>query len=471
MRGPGLEGIPAEQLADFSDAVCESTIPFLVEVLDWAGLPESSQREIEREHVALFGMPPPDWCDTTLAELMEFRNGKLSPKRDDALRYPVFGSNGIIGRSAETNAPAATTVIGRVGSYCGSLHFSEEPCWVTDNAIRATAIGPNDPRFLFSLLKTLRLHSRRHGSGQPLLNQSMLSAIRTRVPPPVEQLAISHVLGTLDDKIELNRRMNDTLEAVEQALFKSWFVDFEPVRAKMGGRDTGLPAELEEAFPTALDSRGSPQGWPETRLTDIASFTRGSSYRSAELSDSRVALLTLKSFERGGGYKSGGLKPYTGAFKPEQVLDAGELVVALTDVTQMAEVIGWPAIVPEDDDYDELVASLDVGILRPLNGDVGTPFLHGLLLTDRYRAHVRAHCTGTTVLHLGKQALPSYCLPLPTPTVLSAFHRIAEPLMIRRRGLQVESRALANLRNVLLPKLTSGELRVPDAERIAAAVI
>ena len=173
---------------------------------------------------------------TDLGNLLSFSNGRSSPKRSDRAPYPVYGSNGIIGFTDRVNAQPRTIVIGRVGSYCGSLYYSNQSCWVTDNAIRANAIDDNDAHFLFYLLQSLHLNEWRTGSGQPLLNQSTLSSISVGVPPLPEQRAIAHILGTLDDKIELNRRMNETLEEMARALFKSWFVDFGPVRAKMEGR-------------------------------------------------------------------------------------------------------------------------------------------------------------------------------------------------------------------------------------------
>ena len=433
------------------------------------------QRRIQRQHVELCPLRSRSscrWRKVRLGDVIRLRRGHDLPKRlRVAGSFPVVSSSGITDNHAKAKVQGPGVIIGRYGTL-GEVHFVRSDYWPLNTTLYVEDFKGNDPRYVGYLLETIDVSPFSDKAAVPGVNRNHLH--EAEVPfatHPAEQRGIAHVLGSLDDKIELSCRMNETLEGMARALFKAWFVDFEPVRAKMARQDTGLPEELEEAFPAAIDGRGNPQGWRETRLTDIASFTRGRSYRSAELSHSRVALLTLKSFERGGGYKSGGLKPYTGAFKPEQVLGSGELVVALTDVTQMAEVIGSPAIVPEDDEYDGLVASLDVGILRPLNRDVGTPFLYDLLSTDRYRAHVRAHSTGTTVLHLGKHALPSFCLPLPTPAVLSAFNRIAEPLMARRHGLQVESKALARLRNVLLPKLISGELRVPDAERIAGAVI
>src|SRR5690554_3163557 len=219
-----------------------------------------------------------DFSQTTLGSLLSFANGRSSPERTDGLPYPVYGSNGVIGYAAEANADEASIIIGRVGSYCGSLYISKQRCWVTDNAIRATARDGNDPRFLFYLLSTLSLNSWRAGSGQPLLNQDILSRIPASVPEPEEQRAIAHILGTLDDKIELNRRMSETLEAMARALFKSWFVDFDPVRAKAEGRDPGLPKPLADLFPDRLvDSELGeiPEGWGVGPILEHASLMSG----------------------------------------------------------------------------------------------------------------------------------------------------------------------------------------------------
>ena len=230
-------------LGRLKEAFEESRLPMRVDVLDWHAISQGFREVIERGYVVVQKgtkkqsvATAGNWREAMLGDLLSFSNGASSPQRSDELPHPVYGSNGIIGSSDETNSNPNAIVIGRVGSYCGSLHFSKKHCWVTDNAIRANSIDGNDARFLFYLLHTLHLNEWRTGSGQPLLNQTTLSSIPTTVPEPPEQRAIAHVLGTLDDKIELNWRMNETLEAMARALFKSWFVDFDPVRAKMEGR-------------------------------------------------------------------------------------------------------------------------------------------------------------------------------------------------------------------------------------------
>lgn len=102
-----------------------------------------------------------DWRETVLGTVVAFSNGQASPERADDLPYPVYGSNGIIGYAAVTNAQPHSIVIGRVGTYCGSLHYVKGPSWVTENAIRATAIGDNDPRYAYYLLATLKLNEPR----------------------------------------------------------------------------------------------------------------------------------------------------------------------------------------------------------------------------------------------------------------------------------------------------------------------
>lgn len=129
-------------------------------------------------------------------------------------------------------------------------------------------------------------------------------AFHALLPPPPEQRAIARILGALDDKIDLNRRTNETLEAMARALFQSWFVDFDPVRAKMEGRQPeGMDAETAKLFPSALCPAGTPVGWAPTRLADVTTITKGYSYKSAELTDgpTESALVTLKSIEREGG--------------------------------------------------------------------------------------------------------------------------------------------------------------------------
>jgi len=308
----------------------------------------------------------------------------------------------------------------------------------------------------------------------PSLNQDTIERVPIVLPPLTEQRAIAHILGTLDDKIELNRRMSQTLEAIARALFKSWFVDFDPVRANAEGRDSGLPEPLADLFPDSLEDSelgAIPKGWVVTELGDLIESVKGRSYKSEELVESDTALVTLKSFERGGGYRPDGLKSFAGTYKPEQVVKPGELVIACTDVTQAAEVIGRPAVVRGTAGYRTLVASLDTLIVRPRHPGITRAFVYFLGGTDAFVAHTYAHTTGTTVLHLAKEAVPSFRFALPPPPLVARFDSMASLALNRVQAVEEESGTLAAERDRLLAKLISGELRVKHAEGITSAAI
>ena len=146
---------------------------------------------------------------------------------------------------------------------------------MTNQQINAIVVEPpNLPLFVFYNLSMRKeeIRATAGGSAQPILNKSAFGKLDILLPTPPEQRTIVHVLGTLDDKIELNQRMNETLERMAQALFKSWFVDFDPVRAKMEGRDTGLPQDIADLFPDRLvesSLRDVPEGWDIESLSKL----------------------------------------------------------------------------------------------------------------------------------------------------------------------------------------------------------
>ena len=156
--------------------------------------------------------------ESNLEKWLEFRNGRTSPKRDDSANVPVFGSNGVIGYTAEPLVKTPSIVIGRVGSYCGSLYYSSGHAWVTDNAIYAQAKSSEETQFWYYALQTLDLNSRSHGSGQPLLNQSVLNSITFKAPAKELRLQTATALGALDNKIDSNSRSIAIIENLGAAM-------------------------------------------------------------------------------------------------------------------------------------------------------------------------------------------------------------------------------------------------------------
>ena len=308
-------------------------------------------------------------------------------------------------------------------------------------------------------------------SGRQRVPTDSLDHLIIPVPPLPEQRAIAHILGTLDDKIELNRRMNETLEEMARALFKSWFVDFEPVRAKMEGRWRrgeslpGMPAELYELFPDGMvDSELGeiPAGWEVRSLSECIDVARGLSYKGSGLSSDGVPMHNLNSIFEGGGYKDDGIKYYDGAYKSRHVAQSGDVIVANTEQGHLRLLIGFAAIVPQRfGDYG--LFSHHLYKVRPNSSLAITPdFVFQLLNTPAMHDTVSGYATGTTVNMLPVDALKIPSIVVPPNQLIPAFSAIAKTTRIKQEQCIVESRSLAALRDALLPKLVSGEFRVED---------
>ena len=399
----------------------------------------------------------------------ELQDGWLDGSEEHITDHAVASSSAQI-------LPANTVLMAMYGATVGQLGILRRPM-TCNQACCAMIVDPGAgglPLLVLSVAACSAADKELStGAAQQKLSGRLIKSLKFSFPSLSEQRAIAHILGTLDDKIELNRRMNETLEAMARALFKSWFVDFDPVRAKMTGRDTGFPQDIADLFPDRLvDSEMGeiPKGWEVKALGDVVITIKGRSYRSKELTDSDTALVTLKSFARGGGYRSDGLKSFVGPCKSEQIVRPGEVVIACTDVTQAAEVIGRPAIVRAASSFRTLVASLDTMIVRPMNDIPGRAFIYCLACTDDFVAHTYAHTTGTTVLHLAKDAVPSFQFACPPRLLGERFDQFAGPLLERIQSSELAEDPLAALRDILLPKLISGEIRVGDAERALESV-
>ena len=489
------EPLDISRMAKLKESFSESNLPFRVDIVDWADTSENFRSIIEKKWVVVRKkiekkqIDEDDWCEVTLGEIAKNFDAQRIPlsKAEREKRYgqyPYYGATRIMDHIDDFLFEGLYLLIAEDGSVEKPdgkpfVQLVNGKFWVNNHAHVLQCSTEEDTKFLYYALSTISIRPYVSGSVQAKLSQFNLK--RVPLPYPVarsDRHTIAHILGTLDDKIELNRSISETLESVARALFKSWFVDFDPVRAKIescwhrGESLPGLPEHLYDFFPDRLvDSELGqiPDGWDMKKLNDVADMTRGRSYRSAELTDSSVALVTLKSFNRGGGYRSEGLKPYIGPYKPEQVVEPGEVIISCTDVTQNAEVIGKPAMVRPNSRYSRLVASLDIMIVRPKNHYISKEFLYLLTGTPMFTNHTYSHSTGTTVLHLAKDAIPSFKFALPPSDVTLAFGQIAENIFGRVFCLEEETNTLTELRNTLLPRLISGELSVNDMRNLITA--
>lgn len=411
-----------------------------------------------------------------LESLITFSNGRSSPERSDDREFPVFGSNGLIGWADETNAPANSIVIGRVGSYCGSVHFSPSPCWVTDNAIRATAKGDNDSSFLYYLLKQLDLNNWRSGSGQPLINQATLNSIEVTVPGPSSQKLIGGFISALDDRITLLRETNATLEAIAQALFKSWFVDFDPVRAKAEGHQPeGMDAATAALFPNSFEESEPglvPKGWSLVPFGELLVHTIGGDWGDespGDKNDVRVAIIRgtdIPELQLGAANRV----PirYTSSKKlSARKLQDGDLVL---------EVSGGSKDQPTGRALyltDQLLCQFDCPVepasfcrlLRPASRDFGVllaqqlTYIYSIGKTWEYQNQSTGIANFQTT-----HFLEAELVAVPPPEVLAEFSAMVRPMIDRAHQSQI--RELSQLRDTLLPRLISGQLRLPEAESL-----
>lgn len=377
-------------------------------------------------------------------------------------------------RSTVTRGDLVFTCWGTINQVGLIDRRSTYDCYVISNKQMKLTVDPLkvDARFIYYVFsgpkKQAEIVDNGIGSSVPGFNLGQFRRHELLLPALHEQASIADFLDTFDDRICLLSETNSTLEAMAQAIFKSWFVDFDPVRTKLDGRvPEGMDEVTATLFPGSFEESELglvPLGWPVVSVSDVAEVVKGKSYSSKDLVESHdTALVTLKSFARGGGFRLDGFKPYSGAYKLSQVVVPGDLIIAYTDVTQAAELIGKPAIVIGVARHKTLVASLDVGIIRPDESMVSRQYLYGLFRTNLFQSHTFAHTSGTTVLHLAKDGVGSFQFACPPPHLVNEFSNMAELLSKQVQNNIDQMRILAALRDILLPRLISGKLRLPEA--------
>ena len=298
------------------------------------------------------------------------------------------------------------------------------------------------------------------GAGASGIRATDLATLSVAWRPVEEQRAVANILGTLDDKIELNRRINETLETMARALFKSWFVDFDPVRAKIAQRNTASPNDIAQLFPGAFDHSplGSiPLGWKVVELPELIdinprrpSLQKGESARYVPMSSMPTSghtpsQVTRRSFGSGTRFINGD----TLVARITPSLENGK--TAYVDFLEEGQV-GW--------------GSTEYIVLRP-KPILPPEFAYCLARSSGFRDFAIQSMTGTS----GRQrvqpaALGQFLLPCPPQQVGREFGRLIRPLIGRARMVANESRTLAEMRDAILPRLISGEISVSEASKV-----
>lgn len=308
-----------------------------------------------------------------------------------------------------------------------------------------------DPFFVYYRLRLMRdeLRQKAAGAATPIINKSVFSDLKIDVPSLDVQRRIASILGAYDDLIEVNRRRIALLEEMARRLFEEWFVHF---------RFPGHEDVVSRCHSSA------PVDWHNGTVDDGLRFIRGCSYRSVELSDSGgLPFVNLKCVKRDGGFRRDGLKRYTGSYRAEQALKQGDVVMAVTDMTQERRIVGQAALIPR---LDEPLAVLSMDLVKvESKARTRLPFLYFWLRFSGFSKIAAQHANGANVLHLSPKAMVGLPMVIPPIDIQEAFCQVVEPVMAHADLLAAIEARLAASRDLLLPRLISGELSVSAAER------
>ena len=329
-------------------------------------------------------------------------------------------------------------VFSRVGSVdrCSFVDHDHAGWMFSGRCLRVRPSDKVDPLYLYYFLclektkKTIR--SIAVGATMPSINTKILGELEVSLPSLEQQRTISNYLDTLDKKIETNNKIKKNLENQIRNVCKAWLVDFIPFGGDM------------------------PDNWKIHPLSKIANFYTGYSYKGEELRNSEIAMATIKNFDRNGGFKINGYKEIrpSDKLKDFQYAELFDTLVAHTDLTQNAEVIGNAEPILSLSKYESIIFSMDLVKVLPKENTVSKFLIAAFLQDKRFKAHCLGYVNGTTVLHLSKKALPEYYLALPDNlSVLEPLDNIISNCYKAIANLLSENMKLAEMRDLILSKM------------------
>ena len=363
-----------------------------------------------------------EWNICKVKDLAIMKNGKKRPNTIG--HYPVYGGNGIMDY-CNTYNNENTIIIGRVGAYCGNVFYCKGKCWVSDNAIALCANSNNDITYLYYLLTSLDLHHNHIGGAQPLMTQDIIGNFDVCVPELETQIQIANILSSVDKKIELNRQINDNLEQQAQAIYKSWFMD-------------NFQAH-----------------WQETSLADVTcKITDGVHNTVIDCPDGEYFLLSCKNIKNGTlDISSTERKINRETFnKLRKRTQLGKGDILLTSVGTIGELM----LLNEDPYNFEFQRS--VAIIKPNENFISSFFLYGTLKSQIDKIKNTAHGAVQQCIFLSD--LKEYSIHIPEFELISQYDQIVKPLFDEKVKREKEIKRLTALRDTLLPKLMSGELKI-----------
>ena len=403
-----------------------------------------------------------DWKYCTLGDVLTFQRGfDLPSQKRFSGSYPIIASTGIVGSHIGAKVEGPGLVIGRSGSIGGGQYI-ESDFWPLNTTLWVKKFNGNSVRFCYYLIKNIDFQTFNVGSGVPTLNRNHIHPLPINLPPLAEQQAIASVLGALDDKIENNRRINKTLEEMARAIFKSWFVDFDPVHAKTEGwQPTHMDTGTAALFPGSFGEDGLPEGWREGLVGDIAHLNKAT-LKPTKFAMDLIEHYSLPAFDEG---KIPAID-FGGGVKSNKTIVPKNSVL-LSKLNPNIERVWLPIFLTEH----AVVSSTEFLVLTE-KGIGCRNYLYSLFCSRSFSTRYKSLVTGTSKSHqrVRPQMLLDMNVKIPTAEPIAAFNeqvgRMFEKIIVN----DIENQSLAELRDTLLPRLMSGKICVQDAEQEVEAV-
>ena len=480
-------------LGHLKEAFEESNLPMRVDVLDWHSISESFRKVIERDCVVIqrrgMQIKTDRWRKAALNDVIELTLSSVDKKskpNEHAVRLcnytDVYNNNFIHAGLDFMVATATEREISRCSLVTGDVVITKDsekyddigvPAVVREDihdlvcgyhlAILRPLQSKVDGTYLFYALNSWEVQRQFHAYANGVtrfgLRKADIGRVEIPLPPLSEQRRIAHVLGTLDDKIELNRRMNATLEGMARALFKSWFVDFEPVRAKMKGRWRrgeslpGMPAELYDLFPERLapsELGDVPEGWDVETISDCFNLTMGQSPPGSTYNDDVEGM----SFFQGNadfGFRYPRNRRYCTA--PKRLAKPDDTLVSVRAPVGSIN-MAW----------EQCCIGRGLAALRHKSGSASYTYYALMLLQEELQQYEH---TGTVFGAINKRQFANLKIMEPSAEIVGLFGSLASVWDGRIRLNTAESNALAAQRDVFLPGLVSGEVGVEEESSTA----
>lgn len=403
----------------------------------------------------------PKWTESGVCVLRSYniRNGKLNFDKKSFTDEPHYQSR--IKRAVPRGGDIIITREAPMGEVC-MLSEGLKTC-LGQRMVLLRPSEETEGKFILYVLQSpfvqnqIRMHE---GTGSTVSNLRIpaLENLRIPVPPLPIQRRIASILGALDDKIELNLEMNKTLEEMAMALYKHWFVDFGPFK-------DGNFVESELGM--------IPEGWKVKSIGELLKIKHGYAFKGKffQQIERPELLLTPGNFQREGGIKFnwGKQKFYSGEIPSDYILNRGDLLMALTDLTQSCDILGAPAFIP-DNDYIYL-HNQRLGLVEKIDPRISKEIIYCLANSNDFRSYIKNTKTGSTVSHTSPNRIYEYKIAIPSDAQLERLNIELKELTELKFSNLSENKVLTEIRDAILPKLISGEVEVKGAEEEVSNVV